>query len=269
MPSNNSLLLRLTRYSHYEEQFTRAKNLVEDILAHQAPEGLQVLSTDESYYTDHGVGHIQRVISKLEALDALLRIPVNEKEAFILLVAAYFHDIGMFLGRREGEDAETARREHHRRGADIIQKLNDEHYLDIDSPELSIIKKVIEAHRVIDLKELPESQMIEGIKIRTRLLGALLRIADSCDCDRSRAPKAIFDLFYESIPENSKEYWRIHFPITDVTFEDRRASIAISINFAGEPNEKIEKYRIANLLKKSLRKSCEALKQYSGIILFH
>ena len=225
----------------------------------QVPQGLQVISTDQSYYVDHGIDHIRRVVSKLEDLDKFLSNPINEKEAFVLLVATYFHDIGMFLGRREEEYPEQTRREHHIRSAEVIQRLNDENYLDINLPELSIIKKVIEAHRVTDLGELLESQRIEGTEIRTRLLGALLRIADSCDCDRSRAPRAIFDLFYQLIPESSRQYWEIHFPITDVSFNERRASIVISIDLNGDLIEKIENHRGGNWLKKKLMDELESV----------
>ena len=259
MLSNSSLLARLTRYGQYEEQFTRAKNLVEDILKLQVPKGLQVLSTDQSYYDDHGADHIQRVISRLEALDKFLTYSINEREAFVLLVATYFHDIGMFVGRLKDEDPELTRREHHKRSAEVIQRLNDEHYLDIGLSELSIIKKVIEAHRVTDLQDLLESQRVEGTEIRTRLLGALLRLADACDCDRSRAPRAIFDLFYHHIPEGSRQYWEIHFPVTDVSFNATRASIVVSMDLNKDLKAKIEKHRMGNWLEKKLTDELESV----------
>jgi len=233
--------------------------LVEDILKLQVPKGLQVLSTDQSYYDDHGADHIQRVISRLEALDKFLTYSINEREAFVLLVATYFHDIGMFVGRLKDEDPELTRREHHKRSAEVIQRLNDEHYLDIGLSELSIIKKVIEAHRVTDLQDLLESQRVEGTEIRTRLLGALLRLADACDCDRSRAPRAIFDLFYHHIPEGSRQYWEIHFPVTDVSFNATRASIVVSMDLNKDLKAKIEKHRMGNWLEKKLTDELESV----------
>ena len=41
-------------------------------------------------------------------------------------------------------------------------------------------------------------------------------------------------------------------PVTDVTIEESRASIILSVNFSGSIKDKIEKYRIANFLKKEL-----------------
>jgi len=252
MSAVNTLVGMMTRYSSHESQFIEARELAKSIFTHQVPEGIQIISTETSYYVDHGINHVERVIVKIEALNGFLLAPLNRKEAFIILLAAYYHDMGMFIGRRQGEDPEQARNEHHTRSAEAIQMLNYRNFLHIPQEELEVIKKVIEAHRLTDLKELPESQWIEGFEIRTQLLGALLRIADSCDCDRSRASRAIFDLFYENIPDNSKEYWKMLFPVTDVRFEGRRTSIIVSINFAGNLKERIEKYRIGNLLKRKI-----------------
>lgn len=269
MPSTNRLFDKLTDCSPYEGQLKVATDLAHQLL-NAPPEAIQAVSTERSYFVDHGIGHVERVIRKLDALDGFLANQINAKETFILLVAAYYHDIGMFIGRRENEDPEQTRSEHHTRSAEAIQTLNDEHRLEINRDELEIIKKVIKAHRVTPLAELPLSQRIEGSDIRTRLLGALLRMADSSDCDRSRAPKSIFDFFYDSIPEGSREYWKIHFPVTDVTFEGGRASIVVSINFEGDTRERIEKHRIANLLKRKLEgelASVEAVFKYYTISL--
>lgn len=257
-------------YSPYEAQFMEARDFARGIFAGQVPQALQVISTEQSYYVDHGINHVERVIDKLDTLTGFLSNVINRKEVFILLVAAYYHDIGMFLGRRESEDPEQTRREHHRRSAEVIQMLNDRDFLHIQPEELDIIKKVIEAHRAIDLQGFPESQRIAGDEIRTQLLGALLRIADSCDCDRSRAPRAIYDLFYEHIPERSRKFWEAHFPVTDVTFENSRASIVVSINFAGDLYERIEKHRMGSLLKRKLEEelhSVEAVFRHNTISL--
>ena len=255
-----------------QAHFIEAQELARNILTRNVPTGIQVVSTEDSYYVDHGIDHIERVIAKLNALNDLISNKMNRKEAFIILVATYYHDIGMFIGRHAGENPDQTRREHHRRSSEAIQMLNDGGFLHLPREELEVIRRVIEAHRLIDLNELPMIQRIEGFEIRSRLLGAFLRIADSCDCDRSRAPRVIFDLFYENIPENSRGYWRMHFPVTDVTFEDSRASIVVSINFGTEPRERIENHRIAKLLKRKLEnelQSVEGVFSYYTIPLVH
>lgn len=264
MSSKKPLESRLPRHSTYDGQFIKAKNLVELILKHQSPPCLQVIATEESYYTDHGIGHIERVISKLENLVNFLDEPINETETFVLLISAYFHDIGMFLGRKDEENPEQTRKQHHERSAEIIQSLNDRKFIDIDIAELGVIKKVIEAHRITDTQKFPETQRIAGNKVRTQLLGALLRIADACDCDRARAPRAIFEIFSQNIPESSKKYWQIHFPVTDVNFDKMRASIVVSIDLGEDLEGRIETIRMGNWLKKELS---EELSSVSRIFL--
>lgn len=261
MPSVSPLERMLEDFGTHKAQFIEAKEFAKNIFTRQIPEGIQIISTEESYYVDHGLDHIKRVISKLNDLNGFLSNQLNKKEVFIILIGTYYHDIGMFIGRRRNEDPEQARREHHRRSAEVIQMLNDRDYLHIPSEELSVIEKVIEAHRLIDLTQLPESQMIEGFEIRTQLLGAMLRIADASDCDRSRAPRAIFDLFYDFIPENSKEYWQRHFPVTDIRFEDTRASIVVTIHFGEGLKERIEQFRAGNLIKRKLEKELSSVQE--------
>lgn len=263
MPSTNAIREKLRGYSPHERQFMEAEELANSIFTHRAPAAIQVISTSSTYYVDHGINHTQRVIAKLNDLNDLLRShdQMNQKEAFTILVSAYYHDMGLFIGRISGEEPRTTREEHHIRSAEIVQKLNDRGFLHIPHEELDSIKKVIQAHRVIDLTQLPTDQRITGLNIKTRLLGALLRIADACDCDRSRAPKSIFDLFYEDIPENSREHWRNLFHVTDVTFEVNRAAIVVSFNFSGNSVERIRKFRLGNLLKKKLEKELKSVEK--------
>jgi hypothetical protein len=65
-------------------RFIVAKHFVESLMKQQLPEGLQIVATDKSYFTDHGIGHVERVIGKLEELSRLLRDPIKEKEAFLI-----------------------------------------------------------------------------------------------------------------------------------------------------------------------------------------
>lgn len=259
LSSTECLLEKISSLSIYRAKFIKVKNLVESVLRQQMPD-LQAVASEQHYFNDHGFDHIQRVESRLGALDKLLAYPLNEKEAFILLVATYVHDISMFVGRRENEDPEDTRREHHNRSVEVVQKWKNENKLDLSENELLIITYVILAHRKqTNLEDLPETQLLGNTNIRTQLLGALLRIADACDCDQSRAPRVIFDILYQQIPENSKPYWRAHFPVTGVSFDPRRSSVIISINFGQDLKGKIEKSRFGKLLKNEIELELESV----------
>ena len=52
-----------------------------------------------AYFTLHGPPHIKSVIGNLNSLRGNSKIKINKKEAFLLLAAAWLHDIGMIDGR--------------------------------------------------------------------------------------------------------------------------------------------------------------------------
>ena len=65
-------------------------------------------TTQYTDYTYHDVGHSERVIAKLEKLTSGLTSserPLNKHEVFILLAAAYLHDVGMqYAGQNLSRD---------------------------------------------------------------------------------------------------------------------------------------------------------------------
>ena len=72
------------------------------------------------YYTDHGPGHSEAVIKRLNELTESVNL--SEYEDFLLKCSAWLHDIGML--RREGENTDNPevcnriREEHHKRSAE-------------------------------------------------------------------------------------------------------------------------------------------------------
>ncbi len=256
------ILEKVSAPNPYQANFLHDKQFAELIYGRTPPAGINVIATQESYYVDHGLGHINRIVTKLNSLNSFLDSPLNTAECFILLMATYFHDISMFIGRQANEDPEQIRHTHNTLSAEIIQRFKIDHQITVSQDELDIIKIVIIAHRQIDLSTLPLNQRIEDSGIRTRLLGAFLRIADACDCDRSRAPKAVFDLFYDNIPDSSKPFWALHPSVTDVDINHKWASIVISVNFnSANVEERIGKYRIANFVKKKIESELKSAKE--------
>ena len=138
---------------------------------------------------------------------------LNDKEVFLLLVGAYCHDLGMFLGGHQNESPQEIRLHHHERSAGLIESLVTGHYINLDTFEVTVAKIIARAHRSVDIDEVPAEHNAEQSVIRTRLLSALLRIADACDLDHTRAPEAVFNFLFNSIPESSKQHWRRHITI--------------------------------------------------------
>lgn len=76
------------------------------------------------YYTDHSVSHSERIIEKL---NDLTKGPKNSThlismtEMYILLAAAYLHDIGMQDERFRNGDLEQIRSQHHELTGELIR----------------------------------------------------------------------------------------------------------------------------------------------------
>ena len=169
-------------------------------------------------YTDHSIDHSLRIIEKLGGLtDKLMETaPLSPIEVFILLAAAYLHDLGMQDERSGSDDHAWIRDQHHVLSSDLILQ-SVEHYS--KGPPLSlqlfpdeeigdIVARVVEGHRgaVDHLKDHRYDPSPYGSHmIRPRLLAALLRFADELDTDFDRAPRDMLTL--RSVRPESLFHW--------------------------------------------------------------
>jgi len=173
------------------------------------------------HYTDHSVKHSVRVIEKLGELaegimgsDSLLS-PI---EVYVLLAAAYLHDIGMQDERSAGSDLDEIRKRHHELTERIIlqsmEQSGEAAPLNIeDIPGIAnVIALVAKAHREVDLSQDRDYRGFPhgGTSIRPRLLAALLRVADELDIDHRRAPMAILDNM-EASPASQLHWYKCYY----------------------------------------------------------
>lgn len=134
------------------------------------------------YLNNHGEEHIAQVIERAEQIVSKFKGDrLSEFEVFILMCAIQIHDIGNVLGRKGHERS-------------LIQ-IFDEHVKDIipDTPERRVIKNIAMAHGGRSsngsrdtISPLSNSEDLLGEKIRTRLLAAILRLADELADDSTR-----------------------------------------------------------------------------------
>ena len=160
------------------------------------------------YYTVHSVGHSEAVIKILNELTE--GVNLSEYENFLLKCSAWLHDIGMLM--REGEDINNPevcnriRKEHHKRSAEYISKHLRE--IGLDETEATIIQWICYAHSSkVDISKVPEETHIAGENVRTRLLAALLRLADALDCREDRLPPEEYRRLPQIPQESQEEYW--------------------------------------------------------------
>jgi hypothetical protein len=204
------------------------------------------------YFTLHDEGHIQRVLNNLTSLISnsykSRNLELNALELFVLIAAAYTHDIGMFLPI--GEDdllipkqksvtkvlvnkhqfifeniqkgvfsesqinlqyATFIRDFHHWRSGIFIRKAKNAAALQIDDWR-GLIALISEGHRKVDLyNEMYSPVEVSNIQVRVDLLAAFLRIADELDILRDRVPDALTIINSPSIDAETRKHWIRHF----------------------------------------------------------
>lgn len=177
------------------------------------------------YYTPHGFLHSSNVEENLNWLiPDNVKEKLNNFEIFFLLVAAWLHDWGM-IGS-EQENPFKIREEHHIRTEHNFEKLFDKLYL--NEHEARIIGRICKGHRKVDLTSVEYNDIIFGhdIKIKQRLLAALLRLADECDITANRTPEIIY---YSINPKDaSEEEFKKHLSISGIGQLQERHKIYVS-----------------------------------------
>ena len=172
------------------------------------------------YYTDHTVTHSERVIALLDGLTAGMMATdrlLSPAEAFILLAAAYLHDVGMQDERFAGGDLEAIRVVHHEVSAELIYRAVEEPGQAValglpDDPGLvEGVALVAKGHRQVDLGAAEYDPFVHGGEtVRLRLLAALLRFGDALDVDHRRVDLEVMRLL--SLPvESQLHWWKRHY----------------------------------------------------------
>ena len=194
------------------------------------------------YYTDHTMAHSERVIALLDGLTAgVMRTDkwLSPTEVFVLLAAAYLHDIGMQNERfangdpstSSGQRLEEIRAHHHEQTAEMIYKVFEDPAnafaipLSSDPGVVEAVALVAKGHRRVDLHDTAYDPFVHGGEtVRLRLLAALLRFADALDMDHRRVDLKLMKLL-DLPPESQLHWWRCHY-VSGVSIEDEYVRIA-------------------------------------------
>jgi|GEM_PF-6793509 len=195
-PDDNLILERIKEFSEDGNWFgnkIEAPSLREVYLklAEEANKRLSNMPYPEvkgDIYTDHGPKHSIRNMKYCFLLSDYFTRLHNDYERFVLLLACWFHDIGMIKHKRKnhGEDSN-----------DIIYNDSVIRKIIPDSPSRRLLGSICQAHTSPQknkkdfLEKLREEQDFEVqgsiLKIRPKFLASLLRVADACDLDKERA----------------------------------------------------------------------------------
>jgi hypothetical protein len=172
------------------------------------------------YYTDHSVRHSERVIALLDGLVGGMMATDKRlcpTEAFVLLAAAYLHDIGMQDERSASGDLETIREAHHELTAEWIYRAAEDPAQAVqlglpgDPGLVEAVALVAKGHRRVDLGAAEYDALVHGgDTLRLRLLAALLRFGDALDISHPRVDLELLKLM--ALPAKSQlHWWKCHY----------------------------------------------------------
>lgn len=172
----------------YVSAFDVFKNIMENGPLEET-KAMTVLKDRKTYLNDHGVSHVRMVMKKVSILlwnekgESNIDPQISLYECFLLLVAIYVHDAGHAI---------NGRKNHEQNAREFLNELNGNI---VGTPEKKLIYYIARAHSGKDdpIGNLEQPTYLYDIKIRTRLLAALLRLEDEMSDDSSRASKILLD----------------------------------------------------------------------------
>jgi len=135
---------------------------------------------DGGYLTDHGPGHIRKLISRISDLLSEGEGCISGYEAYVLLCAAQFHDVGNIFGRDRHEE----------KCWEIMEK--NRSTLPPDSVERRLIYDIAKAHggdMKDKLSDMLRTDDVASQLVRPQLLAAILKFADELAEDSERAAR--------------------------------------------------------------------------------
>lgn len=222
-----------------------------------------------TYFTDHTVRHSDRIIRLLDSMCGLLREPLNEDEAYVLLCAAYLHDIGMqwpacldseaVRATCTPEMVAAARNDDNRRDEIIrdCHHLLSEEWIKSDRNRCSLedefvdeVLLVIRGHRKENVAQYSDATKGSAL-MRVRLLAALLRVADELDLDYRRVNLDILEKC--DISDQSKaHWWKCHY--VESVDVDEHGRVRVRFKFSTRDQEEVSRIIprlvLGDLLKK-------------------
>jgi hypothetical protein len=225
----------LTRYEFLKQKFTEA--------------GLNALNLHHPYFNDHGIGHIQRVISNLNAMiNEKIFKTINPTEAYILLCCAWLHDIGMAFDHWKGRKLfhDEIRELHSEIARDFI--LNHFELFGIPKGLEKTIADIVYCHpRRKKLESiLKEREKLLTDSVRSQFLAAIFRIADATDTDVRRAPE-FKSKYVLSLPLVDQRHWKVCQLITGVRYDINEGKIMIDAIFKNIKDKQLIIWKLNDL----------------------
>jgi len=156
-------------------------------------------------YPSHGVDHSQNIIFLLDEFIEAWSISITEKEAYLLYLGAWVHDIGNITGR-DG---------HNKKSAEIVGKSPLFGSI-LGKDIVTLLKWIAKAHSSkYPLKKVPKN----CLSVRLQLVCSIFRIIDACEIIYSKCPSEVYELIKDDLGSESGEYWKAHMSVIGMWFK--------------------------------------------------
>lgn len=202
----------------YHDRFRR---VAEYLNAHVHPHvTIGAMARSKVWLNDHGSDHVAMVVRR--AGDLLFQgegqWPITPYEAFILLLAIHFHDVGNYLGRSRHEE----------RIDQVMRDLGSE-FLGGDSIEQRMIKDVAMAHGGTRNGSMDTIGQLsyERTTPNVFLLAAILRFADELADDYSRTSRFLIKQDTKALYKGSEAYHHYSAALRRVTIDSTQRRIEL------------------------------------------
>jgi translation initiation factor 2B subunit (eIF-2B alpha/beta/delta family) len=238
----------------WEEWITNEEFYNRLIKLEKFTEGQTKKQIDTSYYTHHDAPHCRAVENLIKTLLEKNKINLSEIEKFILFSAVWTHDIGMFEhiayqcfqahGKKELYSVQTMRQKHDEIAAwylfshlDLL-KIQNDNKLDNTIVESTLrnyvntINLISKYHRAkSDVNECPRERILNGEKIRTRLLACLLRLGDTLHVDSTRFDRRLYDMLQiGQMDRSARLHWLKSYLVSSVFMDPENETIFVNID---------------------------------------
>ncbi len=219
---------------HLDIVLALIRRSVQEVTGREPP-----LNSPTLYLNDHGDRHIQAVLAHAQVI---ARGPYVKTflavDQSVLCSAIWLHDVGLFVANRD-ENETVSRRRHAERSAEFILGLQRRNPDVISEPMAQLLAELCRAHRrTFPLDRIEAGPVVPelplGMSLNPALLAALLRICDAADAGQNRTPAALFQLWGEEVPVESRDYWQAHVLIHSSSVNPR--SVEVTFHLAPNAN---------------------------------
>lgn len=189
-------------------------------------------------YTDHWLRHTDSLVGVMNAV-----IPreaahgLTPEEVFVLLCAAYLHDVGHFhiQDKVQFPSEDSLRTNHGRASAEYLRE--NRRWMVLTSAESLTVQQVCLAHTQRHPHDIPAEVCVGSHKVRPRLVAAILRLADALDVNSSRI--TYWPLLMKGRPSPPTPRWWLNRNFVGIQCKplDRTIIVHLAVNPDADANQ--------------------------------